>query len=332
MLRGSRNMKRHLKASHFRLSPLMTKGHQTGRLIQPAQQGLVPRRVKHARRQGHNKDVDPAESHAKIPTHPALNYWAINRKLEKLEQDYKRDQEKKPAEIEFSPVGNPRVAAVVWRVERLKQYVEEIKTAYETEIEAGRFADTPDLWAAVYAQKIVPSATANISSLLWHLGHNLWLTNGGGPGERASIEEAQRELSRLRARLESELANATSHAEEARVEKLQEASMKVATGEAQVEQALGRVSSSPSRISKLRSPLKRAVYAYLLENRDVSDKDILQWLINSNPKVIPARWNSDVSLAGKLFTKVRKLENSSRSSPTHHETLSTAITRQQSRR
>jgi hypothetical protein len=81
--------------------------------------------------------------------------------------------------------------------------VEEIETVYETEIEAGRFADTPDLWAAIYTQKILPSASAKIGSLMGNLAHKLQLTGGGGPGEQASVEEAQRELSRLRARIEA---------------------------------------------------------------------------------------------------------------------------------
>ena len=268
--------------------------------LQNTPQGLVPHRRTNTRLHGHNKEVELAASRRspETPTHPALNYWAINRKLEKLEQNYKRDQEKKPAEIEFSTVGNPRAAAVVWRVERLKQYVEEIKTAYETEIEAGRFADSPDLWAAVYAQKIVPSATANISSLLWHLGHKLWLTNGGGPGERASIAEAQRELSRLMARLESEMASACSHVKEAKAaEKSREASVRLATDVAQ------------ARTNKLKSPLKKAVYAYLVHNPEASDKEVLVSLQMNNPKVVPAHWGNvdSESLPGKTFTKVRKL-------------------------
>jgi hypothetical protein len=137
-------------------------------------------------------------------THPALKDWAINRKLATLEKNYKRDQEKNPAEIDA-------------RVRRLKQYLEEMKAAYETEIASGRFANTADLWAAVYATKILPSVSAKSNSLAFKLAHRLWLTGGGRPEERAAIEESRRELARLRAELESELLSAHSHVEDARL-------------------------------------------------------------------------------------------------------------------
>jgi hypothetical protein len=166
----------------------------------------------------HNQLLDTAapSQTPEPPTHPALSFWDINRKLKKLEDSYRRDQETKPSAIESSSVGNPRVAAIFWRVKRLKQYVEEIEAVYETEINAGRFADTPDLWAAVYAQKILPSALAKIGSLMWNLAHKLWLTGEGGPGEQASVAAAQMELSQLRVRIKCELANAASQAENAR--------------------------------------------------------------------------------------------------------------------
>jgi hypothetical protein len=180
-------------------------------------QDVVVHELADAKSCSHNQVVETAKPSKapEPPTHPALSFWDINRKLKKLEESYRRDQEEKPAEIESSSVGNPQVAAIFWRVKRLKQYVEEIEAVYETEIDAGRFADTPGLWAGVYAAKILPSVSAKINSLTFKLGHKLWLTGGGGPGEQASVEEAQRELSRLRARLECELATAASQAEEA---------------------------------------------------------------------------------------------------------------------
>ena len=81
----------------------------------------------------------------------------------------------------------------------LEQHVEEMKAVYGKEIESGWFLDTPDLWAAVYAVKILPSVAPKIGSLLWNLAHKLWLTGAGGPGEQMAVEEAQRRLSRLRA-------------------------------------------------------------------------------------------------------------------------------------
>jgi hypothetical protein len=141
-----------------------------------------------------------------------LDHWVINRKLEKLERNYQCDQEKKPAEIESSSVANPRGAAIGYMVERLKQYVGEIKSTFESEIEAGRVADTPDLWAAVYSQKILPSVLPKINSLVGNLAFRLMRTGGDGVGEKATVEEVQRELSRLRAGLERELACARKQA------------------------------------------------------------------------------------------------------------------------
>ena len=72
---------------------------------------------------------------------------------------------------------------------------------------------------------------------------------------------------------------------------------------------------------KLKSPLKKAVYACLAQKPDASDKEILDWLRQNNPKVIPAGWDSDDALPGKTFTKVRKYLAD------HRATQSTAITR-----
>ena len=150
---------------------------------------------------------------SQTPAHPALGYWDINRKLEMLEQGCGHDLEKKSAEIEYSSVANPRGAAVFYMSERLKKYVEEIELVYQAEIEAGRFADTADLWAAVYSQKILPLVQPKIHSVMASLAFTLMRTGGGGPGEQATVQEAQRELSRLKARLESELASAIEHME-----------------------------------------------------------------------------------------------------------------------
>jgi hypothetical protein len=137
------------------------------------------------------------------PVHPILNDWSINQKLEKLEQDYRADQEKGP------------VVAISYRVERLRQYADEIKGAYEAEITAGRAADTPGLWVEIYKQ-ILASLTPKINSLVGNLALKLWRTGGGEPGEQATVEEGQRELSRLRADLERKLANACECAERAK--------------------------------------------------------------------------------------------------------------------
>jgi hypothetical protein len=52
----------------------------------------------------------PPSKTSEAPAHPLLSDWAINRKLEELEQDYGLDQEKKP------------------RVKRLRQYAENFKS------------------------------------------------------------------------------------------------------------------------------------------------------------------------------------------------------------
>lgn len=226
-------------------------------------QAVVAQERADAKSPSHNDVADtvaPSKT-PELPTHPALSFWGINRKLKKLEASYGRDQETKPAEIESSSVGNPRVAAIFWRVKRLKQYVEEIESVYEAEIDAGRFADTPNLWAAVYAQKILPSASAKIGSLMWNLTHKLWLTGGSGPGEQASVETAQMELSRLRARIECELATAASQAEEATGE---------ASENARSTSGHNTASSTNERESRIRP---------LLERKGWSTHD---WAVQSN--------------------------------------------------
>jgi len=45
---------------------------------------------------------------------------------------------------------------------------------------------------------------------MWNLQHKIWLTAGGSPQEQESVAEARRRLSRLRARLNSELTNAVN--------------------------------------------------------------------------------------------------------------------------
>ena len=77
-----------------------------------------------------NAQAPPSKT-SETPAHPLLSDWAINRKLEELEQDYRLDQEKKP------------------RVKRLRQYAEDFKGVYQAEIELGRVVDTADLWVGV---------------------------------------------------------------------------------------------------------------------------------------------------------------------------------------
>jgi hypothetical protein len=73
-----------------------------------------------------NDCTDHASKTSEAPAHPLLSDWAINQKLEKLEEDYRRDQEKKSAEIQASSsIGNPRVAVILYNVKRLRQYAED---------------------------------------------------------------------------------------------------------------------------------------------------------------------------------------------------------------
>jgi len=149
---------------------------------------------------------------SETPAHPLLSDWAINRKLEKLEKDYRRDREKKSAEIQSSSsMGNPRVAVIFYNVKRLRQYVEDIEGVYQAEIESGRVADSPDLWVGVY-EKLLVSGSAKINSLFSKPEQRMWLSSSGSPGTRASVqaafEETQRDFSRLRTELDVKLEKA----------------------------------------------------------------------------------------------------------------------------
>jgi hypothetical protein len=59
--------------------------------------------------------------------------------------------------------------------------------------------------------------------------------------------------------------------------------------------------------ARLRSPLKRSVLSYLTATPEASDKDILTWLEQTAPKLVPKSWQLNPALSGKLFTKVRRL-------------------------
>jgi hypothetical protein len=79
-------------------------------------------------------NITPSKT-LEVPAHPLLSDWAINRKLEKLEKDYRRDQEKKSAEIQSSSsMCSPRVAIIVYKVKRLRQYAEDFEGVYQAEI------------------------------------------------------------------------------------------------------------------------------------------------------------------------------------------------------
>jgi hypothetical protein len=147
------------------------------------------------------------------PAHPVLGDWIINQKLQELERDYQNDQKNKPHEIELSSIGNPRGAAIQYTAERLKQYVDEIKGVYKAEIGSGRFANEPSLWVYVYRDKILPSVKASRLSVVGDHAFRLMRTGGGGPGEKETVEEAQRDLDHFVAQLEGELATAIEHAD-----------------------------------------------------------------------------------------------------------------------
>lgn len=127
--------------------------------------------------------------------------WAINRKLKQLWQKYQNDQKEKPAEIQSSPIANPKGAAISYRVERLRQWVEEVRDVCHTEIEAGRIEDTPEFWSAVY-KDILVRVKAQANFIIGTLAHHLMLTNGSVIREREAVEENQRELGRLVAEIE----------------------------------------------------------------------------------------------------------------------------------
>src|SRR6516165_10069999 len=126
-----------------------------------------------------NRDTLPVPAF----THPALNDWVVSRELDKLERSHERDQQHNPS------------------ARRLRQHAEAMEAVFDREIGRGRFADTPQLWAAVYSQ-ILMSVCAKINSLLGNEHMRLWRTGGG---RQATFEEAQRECSRVRASLEGKL-------------------------------------------------------------------------------------------------------------------------------
>jgi hypothetical protein len=109
----------------------------------------------------------------------------VRRTLDKLEQNYKRHPS----------------------VEALKKYVEEIESFCEAEIETGRVADTPRFWATIYL-KVLVSVKAKSNFLIATHALHLGRTGGGRPGEQATFEETQRELSRFVAEIERKLADA----------------------------------------------------------------------------------------------------------------------------
>lgn len=73
--------------------------------------------------------------------------------------------------------------------------------------------------------------------------------------------------------------------------------------------AINRAGSAPHPRPKIKSGLRKAICACWEQNPDLKDSDKLthEWLLQHNPTVIPPNWKQDVSLAGKTFTKVRKL-------------------------
>lgn len=101
----------------------------------------------------------------KGPDTPAnlMDDWVINRRLNKLEQEYRNDQKNRPNEIVSSSIGGPRAEAIHYTVERLKQLVEEIKNVFEAEIEAGRVTDTAHLWATVYTELYLDALNGSTS-------------------------------------------------------------------------------------------------------------------------------------------------------------------------
>jgi len=135
-----------------------------------------------------------------------LDHFRINRKLEKVRKKYADDDRAKPTPVE-------KVASLEW-------FLDQIEGVYDQEIDSGTVADTPELWAAIYRHKILPTALPRINSLLFDIAHKLHLTGGGKPEGQAAIAAASRALRRLRTRLrakEIELASACEHGERARI-------------------------------------------------------------------------------------------------------------------
>lgn len=237
------------------------------------------------------ESVDHTRSR-ELGAHPVLNSWAANRELSKLQDSYK------------SVFVADHNKGALSRVENLRAFVEKVKAVYEREIASGRYSDTPDFWVAVYSHKVLPLTQATINSLLGSIAFRLMATGGGTPNELASAQEAQRALMRLRAGLEGELQNALTHSRHASEEKNSAApAQKTPAGDRQ-EQA-----SRPSLGKRMnfRSPLRRAIWGYLSMQPNAADKEILKWLEDSNPKVIPKTWEADDSLPSKTFTKIRTM-------------------------
>jgi hypothetical protein len=148
--------------------------------------------------------VDKSESNShsskttETPSGPPSVSWAINQRLKRAQQSYLNDQKQSSG-----------IAGILDCAKRLVRYVEEIKGIYWTEIDAGRLVDAAELWAALYNYVLV-WVNAQKTSIVGNSVLELMRANGGGPGEQASVEEAQRELSRLVAEVEGELANASA--------------------------------------------------------------------------------------------------------------------------
>jgi len=87
------------------------------------------------------------------PAWDQLDHFRINRKLEKLAEQYAEEDRAKPTPVE--------------RVASLERYLDQIEGVYDKEIDAGRVADTPELWAAIYRHKILPAIPAHIDVLVF---------------------------------------------------------------------------------------------------------------------------------------------------------------------
>lgn len=109
----------------------------------------------------------------------------VERKLRKLEHNYRSDE----------------------TLERLEKYVEEVEDLFEAEIDSGRIADTPALWADVY-ERMLSSVQAKMNSWKGNLALRLMRTGGFSQQEKANSEEARRKFGRLKAALEQRLADA----------------------------------------------------------------------------------------------------------------------------
>lgn len=116
----------------------------------------------------------------------------IRRNLEKFEEGYRSQIEKlEPA------LGSKSVEA-------LKRYVETLENSCETEIEAGRIADTTEFWSTIYLRALA-SVKAKVNSLSGNAALYLGRTGGGRPGERATFAMRRQELCRLVADIERKL-------------------------------------------------------------------------------------------------------------------------------